>query len=57
LFPYKDPAIFSMTLAFVGCWFFSITDNSEGARKEKELFEAQSVRCETGIGAVGAAKH
>ncbi|MBF0283191.1 MAG: cation acetate symporter [Magnetococcales bacterium] len=57
LFPYKDPAIFSMTMAFVGTWFFSITDGSERAKREKRAFEAQSIRCETGIGAVGASKH
>ncbi|MBF0152584.1 MAG: cation acetate symporter [Magnetococcales bacterium] len=57
LFPYKDPAIFSMTLAFASAWFFSITDSSESAQKEREAYEAQLVRCETGIGSVGASKH
>ncbi|MEO5339280.1 MAG: cation acetate symporter [Magnetococcus sp. MYC-9] len=57
LFPYKDPAIFSMTLAFLGCWVFSKLDNSPQAAAERALFEAQSVRCESGIGAAGAAKH
>ncbi|MBF0426777.1 MAG: cation acetate symporter, partial [Magnetococcales bacterium] len=33
LFPYKDPAIFSMTLAFVTAWFFSITDGSDRAKR------------------------
>ncbi|MBF0429161.1 MAG: cation acetate symporter, partial [Magnetococcales bacterium] len=57
LFPYKDPAIFSMTLAFVGCWLFSVLDNSDQAKAERALFDAQNVRCETGIGASGASKH
>ncbi|MEO5370861.1 MAG: cation acetate symporter [Magnetococcus sp. DMHC-1] len=57
LFPYKDPAIFSMTLAFLGSWFFSITDGSERAKNEKLAYEAQLVRCETGVGSVGASKH
>jgi len=57
LFPYKDPAIFSMTLAFVGCWVFSKLDNSTQAASERALFEAQNVRCETGIGAEGSSKH
>ncbi|MBF0158412.1 MAG: cation acetate symporter [Magnetococcales bacterium] len=57
LFPYKDPAIFSMTLAFVGCWFFSITDRSARANREREAYEMQEVRCQTGIGAVGASNH
>ena len=50
IFPYKYPALFSVTTAFVCIWFFSITDNSEQAKKERELFEIQDVRCQTGIG-------
>ncbi len=57
IFPYKYPALFSVTVAFVGIWFFSITDNSEEAQKEREMFEAQDVRCQTGIGADGAVAH
>ncbi|MBF0161591.1 MAG: cation acetate symporter [Magnetococcales bacterium] len=57
LFPYKDPAIFSMTLAFLGCWIFSKLDNSPQAAAERALFEAQEIRCESGIGAAGASQH
>lgn len=57
LFPYKYPALFSVVTAFVGIWFFSITDNSENAQKEREAFEAQDLRCQTGIGADGAVDH
>ena len=57
IFPYKHPALFSVTVAFIGIWFFSITDKSERARKEIESYEAQSVRAETGIGADGAVDH
>lgn len=57
IFPYKYPALFSMTLAFAGIWFFSITDKSEKAAKERELFEAQYFRSQTGIGAEKAASH
>ncbi|MBF0127451.1 MAG: cation acetate symporter [Magnetococcales bacterium] len=57
LFPYKDPAIFSMTLAFVGCWLFSKLDSSAQAGRERALFDAQNVRCETGVGASGASQH
>ena len=57
LFPYKHPAIVSVTLAFVGIYFFSITDNSERGKAEKELFRAQNVRANTGIGADGAVDH
>ncbi|RBH45587.1 cation acetate symporter, partial [Pseudomonas sp. MWU13-2860] len=35
LFPYKNPAIFSMTLAFVSTWLFSVLDNSRQAGEEK----------------------
>ncbi|NGZ04754.1 MAG: cation acetate symporter [Magnetococcales bacterium] len=57
LFPYKDPAIFSMTLAFVGSWIFSKLDFSDRAKAERSLYDAQNVRCETGIGASGASAH
>ncbi|MDC7243035.1 MAG: hypothetical protein PQJ44_03620, partial [Sphaerochaetaceae bacterium] len=57
LFPYKHPAIVSVTLAFVAIWFFSITDNSERGKAEQELFRAQNVRANTGIGSAGAVDH
>ncbi|MEA1920928.1 MAG: cation acetate symporter [Campylobacterota bacterium] len=57
IFPYKYPALFSVTVAFVGIWFFSITDSSENAAKEIEAYEAQFVRSQTGIGAEGAVDH
>jgi cation/acetate symporter len=57
IMPYKYPAIFSMPVAFVFAWFFSITDRSTGAAQERARFHAQYVRSETGIGAEGAAKH
>jgi cation/acetate symporter len=57
IFPYKYPALFSVTVAFVGIWFFSITDKSDDAEREKEAFEAQYVRSQTGIGAEGAVDH
>jgi len=56
-FPYTSPALFSMTIGFVGIWFFSITDKSPRARIDRAGFEAQELRSETGIGAVGAASH
>jgi len=57
LFPYKHPALFSVTAAFIGIWFFSITDKSQRAKDEHKAFEAQSVRAETGFGADGAIDH
>jgi cation/acetate symporter len=57
IFPYKYPALFSVTVAFLGIWFFSITDNSERAKQDREAFEAQDIRSQTGIGAEGASEH
>ena len=57
IFPYAHPALFSVTVAFVAIWLFSKIDNSERAQKEKELFRAQNVRANTGIGAAGAVSH
>ena len=56
-FPYTSPALFSMTIGFVGIWIFSLLDNSERARTDKAGFLAQQVRSETGIGASGASGH
>lgn len=55
--PYKFPAVFSVPLAFISIWFFSITDKSEDAKRCIEAFDAQDVRCQTGIGANGAVNH
>jgi cation/acetate symporter len=55
--PYKFPAVFSVPIAFLAIWFFSITDNSDDAKRCIEEFDAQDIRCQTGIGADGAAEH
>jgi len=57
LFPYASPALFSMTIGFVGIWLFSILDRSPRARIDRDGFLAQQVRSETGIGASGASGH
>lgn len=49
-FPYASAALFSMPLAFIAIWFFSITDKSPRAEIDRAGFEAQSVRSETGVG-------
>jgi cation/acetate symporter len=56
-FPYDNPALFSMTIAFVGIWLFSKIDNSARAKLDRAGFDAQFVRCQTGIGATGASAH
>jgi cation/acetate symporter len=57
LFPYSSPALFSMTIGFVGIWLFSILDRSPQAAEERAAFKAQQVRSETGFGASGASGH
>ncbi|MBE0514893.1 cation acetate symporter [Sulfurimonas sp.] len=57
IFPYKYPALFSVIVAFLGTYIFSVTDNSQGAKDEAEAFEAQYIRAQTGIGAEGASEH
>ncbi|APW47543.1 cation acetate symporter [Rhodoferax antarcticus] len=57
LFPYTSPALFSMTIGFVGIWLFSVMDKSARAKKDRDGFLAQQVRSETGIGASGASGH
>ncbi|MDE2408582.1 MAG: cation acetate symporter [Xanthomonadaceae bacterium] len=56
-FPYTSPALFSMAIAFAGIWFFSITDRSAQAAKERGAFKAQQVRAETGLGASKSSRH
>jgi cation/acetate symporter len=55
--PFNGPALFAMPLSFLCCWFFSVTDSSARAKKERASFDAQYVRSMTGIGASGASDH
>lgn len=57
IFPYSYPALFSVTVAFIGIWFFSITDKSRSAGEERARFFPQFVRSQTGLGATGAVAH
>ncbi|WP_371681064.1 cation acetate symporter [Microvirga sp. KLBC 81] len=57
LFPYDNPAIFSMPIAFLGIWAFSKLDASQRAKAEVDAFDAQYIRSETGIGAAAAHVH
>ncbi|RPE04693.1 cation/acetate symporter ActP [Candidatus Pantoea deserta] len=50
VYPYEYPALFSMIVAFVGTWFFSITDHSPQGAQERGRFRAQFIRSQTGIG-------
>jgi len=57
LFPYSNPALFSMSLAFFSAWVFSVTDTSPRAALERGRYLAQFIRSMTGIGASGASNH
>ena len=57
LFPYTSPALFSMTIGFLGIWLFSVLDRGARAQQDRAGFLAQQVRSETGIGASGASGH
>lgn len=57
LFPYDNPALFSMTIAFLGIWLVSKMDASQRAKAEIASFDEQYIRSETGIGAASAHLH
>jgi cation/acetate symporter len=58
LFPYDQPALFSMPVAFFCCWLFSVLEgNSQRAQAEKAAFDDQFVRAQTGHGAAAASNH
>ncbi len=57
VFPYKYPALFSMSIAFVTIIIVSYLDNSRRAKKEIAAFDDQFVRSQTGLGAEGAVEH
>ncbi|MDB5844390.1 MAG: sodium solute transporter superfamily [Polaromonas sp.] len=57
IFPYDQPALFAMPLAFLLGYVFSITDQSPRAAKERQAYSDQWVRAQTGFGADGAVSH
>ncbi len=57
IFPYGNPAIFTIPLAFIVAWIVSVTDKSAQAAADKAGYEAQYVRAMTGIGASDASDH
>jgi len=50
IFPYKYPALFSMTITFITIWMLSSFDRSENGYKEINKFDSQYFRSQTGIG-------
>ena len=50
IFPYKYPALFSMTITFITIWILCTFDRSENGYKEINKFDSQYFRSQTGIG-------
>ena len=50
IYPYEYPALFSMAVAFIASWLFSVTDNSEQGKMERERFKEQFIRSQIGLG-------
>ncbi|MHA6193973.1 cation acetate symporter [Pseudomonas wadenswilerensis] len=57
IYPYDHPALFSMPLAFLVTVVVSLLDNSARAAREREAFDDQFVRAQTGLGAAAASAH
>jgi cation/acetate symporter len=51
IFPYKYPALFSMSAGMICIYVVSLLDNSENAKSERAAFSDQFVRSMTGVGA------
>lgn len=48
VYPYEYPALFSMLVAFVSIYLFSVTDRSASAACERRAYREQLVACELG---------
>jgi len=57
IYAYGNPALFSVSIAFIGIWIISLMDNSEDAVNERAAYDHQFIRSQTGIGAEGASSH
>ncbi len=57
IFPYTQPALFSMPLAFLATFLVSKMDDSAQAKREIAAFEDQYIRAQTGVGADTASSH
>ena len=49
IYPFEYPALFSMAIAFIGIFIFSITDKSKAGIEEQQKFIGQLVRSYTGL--------
>ncbi len=57
IFPYNHPALFTIPLTFVLIYVISKLDNSKRAQIDREGFEAQNFRAQSGIGISEASVH
>jgi len=57
IFPYDFPTFVVLPLVLIVAYITSVTDSSDSARKERETFNAQMLRAETGLGAEQASSH
>jgi cation/acetate symporter len=57
IFPYTQPALFSMPIAFLLAFIVSKMDSSARAKIEVAAFDDQYVRAQTGVGAESASAH
>lgn len=57
LFPYTQPALFAMPIAFLLAFIGSKSDGSAQGMAEIEAFDDQYVRAQTGYGAAAASDH
>ena len=53
----SNPALFSMSAAFLAAWGFSVSDRSARAEAERGRYLGQFIRSMTGIGATVASRH
>ena len=57
IFPYTYPTVISVPLAFLAIWYFSVTDTSQSAIKEREAYYEQFVLSESGVAVSEASDH
>jgi cation/acetate symporter len=57
IFPLDNPTIITLPAAVLVAWLVSVTDSSASVAAERDQFDDQYVRSQTGLGAEGAASH
>jgi cation/acetate symporter len=57
IFPYDFPTFVVLPAVLIVAYFASVTDSSESGQKERDAYDAQLIRAETGLGAEMASSH